>query len=256
MRTNHQPPLRIEESYGFALDRVVTWAAAQAYKPLLAALRSKDVEREDSVGSKRTRDLMKHATKLFKGSVDSVKAQTAGLAKTFAERTSNFQRDQFRSHVNSVLGIDVGKVKEADVSGNVERFVADNVALISKIPRELHDDVEELVLDAARTGKRNEDLAKDIHDRFGVSTRHARLVARDQIGRFYGRVNHHRMQHLGVRRAIWRTMTDNRVRDSHVDMEGVVFDLDDPPEVDGENVLPSEAICCRCYSEPILEDLL
>jgi len=49
---------------------------------------------------------------------------------------------------------------------------------------------------------------------------------------------------------------DERVRDSHADMEGQVCRFDDPPIVDGEPANPGEPVQCRCYSDPYFEDLL
>lgn len=172
------------------------------------------------------------------------KPQLAALAQKFAEQTSTHQRRQLHDQLHDALGVDPEKVDDVDLSHHTDDFVRENVALISRIPPALHADVEELVSDAVRSGRPHEALRRDLQERFDVSERHARLIARDQIGKYYADVGHARMRGLGVRRAIWHTVEDERVRDSHAEMDGVEFDLDDPPVVDGEAVLPGEAIQC------------
>jgi hypothetical protein len=45
---------------------------------------------------------------------------------------------------------------------------------------------------------------------------------------------------------IWRTVGDNKVRDSHAEMNGTVHDLSDSPD-------PGQEFNCRCWAEPINE---
>jgi SPP1 gp7 family putative phage head morphogenesis protein len=68
-------------------------------------------------------------------------------------------------------------------------------------------------------------------------------------------VNHARQRELGVERFVWRTMGDERVRDEHDELKGETFSYDDPPEIDGEPTLPGDDVQCRCYAEPVLDDL-
>jgi len=46
---------------------------------------------------------------------------------------------------------------------------------------------------------------------------------------------------------IWRTQKDNKVRSSHADRDGKIYDWDDPPP--GGH--PGEDFGCRCWAEPI-----
>jgi hypothetical protein len=60
-----------------------------------------------------------------------------------------------------------------------------------------------------------------------------------------------RQKQLGVTSFVWQTMGDERVRDEHAERDGQEYEYDDPP--DGE--LPGEPIMCRCWAEPVLDDL-
>ena len=45
---------------------------------------------------------------------------------------------------------------------------------------------------------------------------------------------------------VWRTVADNKVRDSHAELNGTVRDLSNSPD-------PGEEFNCRCWAEPITE---
>ncbi|WP_317817789.1 phage minor head protein [Clostridium tetani] len=65
---------------------------------------------------------------------------------------------------------------------------------------------------------------------------------------------------LGISAYRWRTSEDQRVRKSHVNMEGVIVFWDDPPnpeELIGEESLQGkhhagECEGCRCYAESVV----
>ncbi len=115
---------------------------------------------------------------------------------------------------------------------------------------------------------KTEGIAPELERVFGFSEDRAKRIARDQVGKFYGEVAAARQKELGITRFIWRTVKDERVRGdpgglypkadpSHYDLEGKTFSYDDLPEVmDGQTGLPGQAINCRCYAEPVFDDIL
>jgi SPP1 gp7 family putative phage head morphogenesis protein len=173
------------------------------------------------------------------------------LAEDFARRTSSFEKSESMKEIRAAFGVDV-MANEPNLSGKVDNFVAENVALIKSIPSQFFDDVEKQVMRAVSQAQTADQLAKVIADRYGVAQDRAALVARDQIGKFYGKVTQARQESIGVTHYIWRTSNDERVREEHAAREGQTFAWDDPPE-DGA---PGEAINCRCFAEPDLTPLL
>ena len=91
-----------------------------------------------------------------------------------------------------------------------------------------------------------------------MTKRKAALLARDQVNRLNGQLDQHRQAQMGVTRYVWRTMEDDRVRPKHADQDGKVHSWDKPPKVGakGERFHPTQDYNCRCYAEPVLEDLL
>jgi SPP1 gp7 family putative phage head morphogenesis protein len=179
----------------------------------------------------------------------------AELARAIANRTATFQQEQVVRQWKAMFGVDVLKM-EPWLASKVEAFTTESVSLIKSIPAKFFTQVESQVIRAAREGLRWEVLAETIEARTGVAEASAKLVARDQVGKFMGELNAARQQELGVSRFIWRTARDNRVRESHEELEGKVFAWNDPPIVDGEPSLPGEPINCRCQAEPVLADVV
>lgn len=251
----HRPDA-IAVSYARGLRRIACAPAWAALRPLLDALpglvAGARAERQGARGDAGeggiARGLLARARASFAAAVRAKDLQD--VADDFARRTETFQRLQLGAQVRAALGADVF-ASDRRLPAMRQVFVSENVALIKSIPDRFFDDVEEMVAGAVTGGRRHENLAGDIRERFEISERRANLIARDQVGKFYGQVNAYRQRELGVRRFVWRTVNDPRVRHEHADREGKTYSYDDPPG--GE--LPGEAVNCRCWAEPVLDDV-
>lgn len=188
------------------------------------------------------------------------------LAEKFGKRVTDQQRGELSKQVKAALGVDI-VAHDANVPAMLDHFTAENVALIKRIPARLFDDVETRVTRAFASGRRHEDLAKEIEKAEGISENAARLIARDQIGKLNGQVNASRQQELGITSFRWRTVGDERVRGdpdglypkakpSHYERDNKTYSYDDPPNGDDGPELPGEPVNCRCTAEPVFDDLL
>lgn len=255
-----QPPKTLARDYAAALRRIVD-LTRQALQPLLDELpdllRSSSRERADSARAdagegRRVRQLVDQARDRIARSVRP--ADIEKLAEEFARKTATYQRVQLSRQVKAALGADVF-IRDRRLAGLVDGFVSENVSLIRSLPEEVLSKIERSVTRAVTSGTPHPELARQIQDEVGVGERRARLIARDQVGKFYGQVNESRQREMGVDGYVWRTARDARVRPEHEDREGQSFKWTEPPD-DGH---PGQAIQCRCYSEPnfatILEEL-
>ena len=177
------------------------------------------------------------------------------VAEKYAARTSSFQREQLNKQVHSVVGIDILHT-EPNLVPLVQAFTSENVALIKSVSQTYFGDIEKRMLAGLRTGERAESMVADFEGRFGVSESSALRIANDQIGKLYGDLNSTRQQALGVESFVWETSNDERVRESHAELQGETFRWDDPPEVDGEIATPGSSINCRCNAAPDLSAIL
>ncbi len=260
------PPTRIEQDYAAALIRMIDRARV-AWAPVITALpsildeaeteragvrqdavRVERVQRVDAASS-RLRALIKQAR--AKPIVDT--SALEAVATKFAGATAAHQKEQLARQAKAALKIDVA-FKDATLRPLTRQFVHENVALVQRIPRRLHDDLEVMVTHAVASGRRHKALTRQIEDRFGVAERHARLIARDQIGKFHAKVNHARQKEMGVEKFVWRSVGDERVRDSHREFDGQEYSYAKPPmdpEME-ERLAPGLAIQCFPGSTQVL----
>jgi SPP1 gp7 family putative phage head morphogenesis protein len=178
------------------------------------------------------------------------RSKFASGVQPIASDTEKFNASQLNRTLRSVVSVDVVGA-EPWLSGAINEFVHENVALIKSVPAEFFSDLERQLKRNIADGARPEELEDLITDRYNVAESRAKLIARDQVGKFNGDLNRVRQKDLGIERFVWRSMHDNRVRPEHEDRDGETYSWDDPP--DGET--PGEPVQCRCYADPVLEDL-
>lgn len=243
-------PLAIERSYArFAFDVIAL--GEQLYRQLLRPmLPTLALQRQDSVRF----DSPKQAQNIIAG----LKRRAAGnevhleeRIREFGRRTSTYQGSQLQKQIRAQLSVEV-PLRDAGIGQKLTDWTTENVALIKSLPSETFDRIERIVLSGINDGRRWEDMADEIEKRFDVSRSRAALIARDQVGKFYGAVNKARQGELGITQYRWRTSLDERVRPEHAAREGELFSWADPPE-DGA---PGQPINCRCTAEPDLGPLL
>lgn len=176
---------------------------------------------------------------------DEIDAQVQETATKVSEQN----RNQVTKSVKKAVGIDV-LLSEPYLQDRLTDFAASNVDLITTMNEEYLTRVQRAVSTAVEGGMRAEEVLRQIPDAAGVSRRKAKMIARDQVAKLTGQLNMMRQQELGLRKYIWRTQRDERVRSSHSQHEGKTFSWDDPPADTGH---PGQDYQCRCWAEPIIE---
>ncbi|WP_186650004.1 minor capsid protein [Fluviispira vulneris] len=76
-------------------------------------------------------------------------------------------------------------------------------------------------------------------------------LARDQVSGFDGETTMILQNEIGVKKFIWQTCRDERVRPTHRELEGRECDWNDLPKIAGETVWPGSQYNCRCTAKPI-----
>lgn len=165
------------------------------------------------------------------------------------EEINAYNQGKIQSLVPDSLGVNLlaDNTKIAKVASG---YVAESVSLITSIHERYFSEIENIVFRGVADGTTNREIAKDIQRRFGVTKSRSRLIARDQTGKLYGRINRTRQKSIGIKKYIWRTSLDERVRSLHQPRHGREFSWSHGPS-DGH---PGEPIQCRCYAEPILPE--
>lgn len=246
-------PRGIERDYARALVRIsrtVKEELAQLLAELPDLVRSAQADRErlDVGESRRVRELIEQATERTSISTSAIET----LAGQFAQQTGTQQRIQLGKQVRAGLGVDLF-TPDTGLTAITESFVSENVSLIKDLPRKTLSEIEGVIQRGVSSGALQKDISAEITKRLAIGENRAKLIARDQVGKFYGNLNRVRQQAIGVEEFIWRTAGDERVRDEHVSLDGQKFKWSEGAPGEG---LPGEPINCRCYAEPVLSEIL
>lgn len=153
-------------------------------------------------------------------------------------------------------GISVPMVMTPAMQNVVVGSIAENVALIKSIGSQHLAQVEGLVMRATLAGRDIGPLAKELESRYGVTQRRAALIARDQANKVTSQLAAARQQSLGITQGKWRhSGAGAHPRPEHVAANGKLFDLNKGLLLEGEWVLPGQAINCRCSWSPVIPGL-
>ena len=100
-----------------------------------------------------------------------------------------------------------------------------------------------------------EQLQERLEERFVVTKSKLEAASKDDILTLNGQITQVRQEAAGIEEFYWTTAGENRVRESHAEIDGEVFRWDDPPIVDGEEAIPGQPPNCRCVATPRLPEL-
>lgn len=207
-------------------------------------------QRMDSLLGPSSEGLLAYVTSFVRNAITDAMAKT--IADKATQRVSRLGNVSFRSWVQA-LGLDVKSIERSSreqILAALEQQALEHARLIKNITDELADQIAREFDKAIVSGERATTLSAIVEDRLGVAESRARLIARDQLGKAQSRVAKARQESLVVTRYRWKTSGDERVRQSHQDLDGKIFSWDSPPS---EGHL-GEAINCRCVALPVFDD--
>lgn len=149
---------------------------------------------------------------------------------------------------------------QGPIGGYVSEQIKNNAELIKSMPMSLARDVTDYVGKETLKGRRASDIAEDLQKKIPSMSEHkAGLIARTEVGKTSTALTKARSESIGVNWYRWRTSEDQRVRNSHSHMEGVLINWNNPPSpelfVKQKSVGSYHAgniYNCRCYPEPLV----
>ena len=248
-------PTGIERDYNRALQRqVVAPFVASCREHLLPALPAifaqarQDADVRDIPEGTGWFETLRQAlvTTLVQAGIDD--ATITAIVRTVAASVDTFNEAQFHAVLRSVYGVDILTGAPASLQGALSSWEVQNIQLIKSIPVESLGRMQNKIVNALQTGQTMRDTQKMIVEEFGVASRRAELIARDQVGKLNSNLTELRQTDIGVDSYTWRGVLDSRERPEHVAREGKIFRWHDPPD----GGAPGMDYQCRCIAEPVL----
>lgn len=167
---------------------------------------------------------------------------------------SHFQR--LESNAKTSLGVDIF-LRDRELTSLNEEFIFENTQLIKDVSKKQLRDIQKQVSLGVRQGLTNRFITKKVMEKTKLSKKRAKLIARDQVASANSNISQSRARELGIKKFIWVTSLDERVRRSHVLLHNKKFTYKKGAKVDGDSfVFPGGPINCRCVDVPDFESLL
>lgn len=149
-------------------------------------------------------------------------------------------------------------------------WAEDNYSLIvsnaKKYVEQINTLTEQAIVNGFSPAKLKEGIKKATE---GLSDKHCKLLARDQMGKLNGQITQAQMEEVGLDLYVWSTSADDRVRDSHAVMEGLLCRWDDASVCSYDNgktwvdrpsgaveLHPGQDIQCRCVGLAFYPELV
>jgi len=241
------------------------WDAASVLKPKIDSkyrLNSFDDDLEH---------LMNEYSLFLEGTIKPLGSSLKNIGKNVDKENTK----QWQEVVKNLIGVPIF-VNEPWLIEHIDRFVSQNITLITKLKDEVKADVTGTIQRGIAQGKRVETIKKEILGtklEKGVFTKiekRASLIARDQVNKLNGQLAELRQKEVGIDKYYWRTAFDERVRTSHVMLEGRLCRWDDSTKYSDDGGVtwldrgnlgatmyhPGQDFQCRCWAEPYFEDIL
>jgi len=161
---------------------------------------------------------------------------------------------KFKQTVTDKIGLSINftadqiKILSQEYTNNLKIYIKDFAQEETAI---LRQKAEDIVL----SGTRAKDFTRIIEERFDVSERKAKFLAKQEISLLTSKYKQVKYEGVGVTKYKW-SISNVRTRPDHKALNGDIFSFDDPPISNirtGARNNPGEDFGCNCQAIPILD---
>jgi SPP1 gp7 family putative phage head morphogenesis protein len=206
-----------------------------------------DEERVDSSWVDQLRQIVDKTYFDFSKAVG--KEQLDVISMEQAKRISTFNKSEFVKVIHSAVGVNP-IIQESWLEPQMKAFQAENTDLITKLSTDQRYRIKQNLHRSLSQGKGIKAIKEDLDKDEAIGKNRSRLIARDQTNKFNGQLAELRQKELGIEKYTWSSSRDERVRITHRELDGKIFDWKNPPS-EGH---PGQPIQCRCTAQPIITD--
>ena len=192
------------------------------------------------------------------------------IAKKITEITREIRTDSARSwreaaaKAHSTLPAEaVRKELQGPIGARIAQIVSENAAYIKTLPDEWARYASQYAYREGLKGKRPEEIEAELRKVMpGHITKNLKCIARTECAKANAAITQTRAENVGIRAYFWRCVNDERSRESHRGMDGVLVFFVDPPDPEAltgtgnsyGKYHAGNTFNCRCYMEPVVDD--
>lgn len=146
----------------------------------------------------------------------------------------------------------------------VQKWMADIMGEVQGLPQKGLEEIRAIIVNGIYRGKSITEVRKEVAQKYAEIKRRSRAKSVLLITMLCGQLARLNQEDAGCQRYIWCTRRDNRVRECHRELEGKMFEWNNPPEMwhrnakgqkiyDGRRCNPGEDWGCRCCGIPVFD---
>lgn len=189
-------------------------------------------------------------------SIDQMEAYIPAAIEDLRYPIENPIREMTEEADKDVRGLGLSPVQSLEWEQKIAESYTENMDFyIQKWNPEQITRMREMVERATLVGVSRNGLIEMIESEWSVTANKARFLARNESMLLSAAIRDERYQDAGIVKYRWSTAGDERVRDSHEELNGKVFYYDSPPIIDtrtGQRGNPGQTYNCRCSAIAIL----
>jgi SPP1 gp7 family putative phage head morphogenesis protein len=256
-----RPPIAIQKEYHKRLKAFIKEMDKSLFWWLRASYRQVDKDVIQTTQDGAMGDLVKELRRLEREWVKKSNTFATETAKWFSGKIQGYTAISIQNEMKKRDLVKLGfnlqfKYHSAKERAMFKSIVTQNVNLIKSIASEHLTRVTGVVLRGIESGHDLGRMTEEMEKSFGVTERRAAIIARDQTNKATQNLSRQRLMDYGVTKGKWQhSSAGNTYRESHVEMDGEIYDLDEgcyDPDY-GDYIQPAELVNCHCFCVPVID---
>ncbi len=255
-------PLRTPRALEKELDNFIKFMVKTASKrfetKVLQAMNKSTIDKFQDAQEGNYARIFEKLVKDFKKSINAQfsEKRIQTYIKNLYKRTDKMNDKTFYNAIQSKIGVDAKSIIGTDgLNSFVNAKSLETIGQVVKLKNEMVENLSQNTLRLMSAGKKLDTLYEEVRNNKQKNLNKSELVSRNELKAFNTQLNNKRAQNLGIQKAVWNTVGDERSRPCHLKRDGKEFDIEkglyDP--CDGEWLKPGEEINCRCYATYVVE---
>jgi uncharacterized protein with gpF-like domain len=250
------PNVGISNRYKKAILKLLSKISTDINQTLVKEFRKQAEREKANMAMDGISDWVAHVVDYLSSKwLDKLDKLAPEIAASFINKTITNYESQLKAHMRKA-GFTVRFQITPYQRDTLQAELQENIRLIKSIGSQYLDRVQGQVWQCVTNGYDLSTLAKDLKKSYGISSRRAEFIARNQGSRAHAVIEEAKRRELGITKAIWMHSHRSKVpRPSHLEADGKVFDVSKGMYLDGKWVQPGKEIGCNCCSKSIIEGI-
>lgn len=251
-------PRALEQEFDNFIKFMVKTSTKRFETKVLKAMNQSTVEKFKDAQEGNFARIFNKLVKDFKKSINQQfsEKRIQSYIKKLYSRTDKMNDKAFYQAIQSKVGVDAKSVIGTDgLNSFVNAKSLETIGQVVKLKNEMIENLSQNTLRLMSAGKNLETLYEEVSNQKQKNLNKSELVSRNELKAFNTQLNNKRAANLGIQKAIWNTVGDERSRPCHVKRDGMEYDIEKGlyHPCDGEYLKPGEEINCRCFATFVVE---